>query len=62
MSNPIELLKRLAKDEEGTALLEYTILLSIVAIVAIAAATAIGAWVGPQWTALCNALPGSANC
>ena len=56
-----KLLKRLSADEEGTALIEYTILLGVVATTAVAAAVAIGIWVGPKWTNFCAAL-GATNC
>ena len=52
----------LGKDEGGTALLEYTILLGIVALTAITAAVAIGGWVGPKWKTFCDALPGITGC
>jgi pilus assembly protein Flp/PilA len=54
-----ELLKRLSADEEGTALIEYTILLGVVAVAAVTAAVAIGGWVGPKWTAFCASLTGA---
>ena len=62
MRKYVELLKQLGRDEEGTALLEYTILLGIVALAAITAAVAIGGWVGPRWTTFCNNLVGAGTC
>ena len=54
------LLKRLSADEEGTALIEYTILLGVVATTAVTAAVAIGLWAGPKWTNFCASLTGAA--
>jgi pilus assembly protein Flp/PilA len=60
MRKATEFLKRLGRDEEGTALIEYTILLGVIAVSVVATAVTVGAWIGPKWTALCNALPGAA--
>ena len=57
-----EMLKRLGRDEEGTALIEYAILLGVVATAAIGAAIAIGGWTSGKWTAFCGALPGAVSC
>ena len=61
MSNASNLLKKLMKDEEGTALMEYTILLSVIAVAVIGVATALGTWVGASWAALCTAIAASAD-
>ena len=53
---PLCLLQRVAKDEEGTALIEYSILLGVIAVVCVAAAVAVGNWSGSKWQALCTAL------
>jgi pilus assembly protein Flp/PilA len=53
----IQLLKRLAKDEDGAALLEYTVLLGILLVAVIATITLVGTWISGQWTALNSALP-----
>ena len=42
--------QRLADDESGAALLEYTILLAIITVGAIAAITATGTKIGTLWT------------
>jgi pilus assembly protein Flp/PilA len=60
MRKATEFLKRLGRDEEGTALIEYTILLGVIAVTVIVTAVTIGTWVGTQWTTLCNKLPGHA--
>jgi pilus assembly protein Flp/PilA len=53
----VELLARLVTDEEGAALLEYTVLLGILLIAVIATITLVGGWISGQWTALNAALP-----
>jgi len=45
-------LGRLARDERGASLLEYTILLALITAGAVASVTAVGGWVGTQWTQL----------
>ena len=59
MKKCVNFLVRLGRDEEGTALLEYTMLLGLIAIAVVTAATAIGLWVGGRWTALCGAIGGT---
>jgi Flp pilus assembly pilin Flp len=56
MEKAMKLLVRLAKDEEGTAFIEYSILLGVVAVVCITAAIAVGNWSGNKWQTLCGAL------
>jgi pilus assembly protein Flp/PilA len=58
MSKCLNFLKQLGRDEEGTALIEYTILLGLIAIAVITAALAIGGWVSTQWSTLCSDLSG----
>ncbi|QKC84396.1 Flp family type IVb pilin [Mesorhizobium sp. NZP2077] len=43
-------------DENGAAMVEYSILIGIIAAVSIVAIIAIGGWVGSQFTGLCTAL------
>jgi len=49
-------IKRFAADEEGTALMEYTILLGILVVAVIAIITTIGGWIKTQWSSLCNSI------
>jgi pilus assembly protein Flp/PilA len=57
-SNPEEnLLRRLGKDEDGAALIEYTVLLGILLVAVVATITSVGTWVSGQWTALNASLP-----
>jgi pilus assembly protein Flp/PilA len=53
----IRLLGRLLKDEDGAALIEYTVLLGILLIAVIAVITAVGVWINGEWAALNSALP-----
>jgi pilus assembly protein Flp/PilA len=43
---------RLGKDEEGAALIEYTVLLGILVVAVIATIVAVGNWVNGKWTTL----------
>jgi pilus assembly protein Flp/PilA len=45
-------LNQLRKDEEGAALIEYTVLLGILLIAVIATIAAVGKWINGKWTAL----------
>jgi pilus assembly protein Flp/PilA len=53
MSKVLSLLKNLTKDEDGTALVEYSILLGVIAVAVIAFATGVGTWSSGKWAALC---------
>jgi pilus assembly protein Flp/PilA len=50
------LVKRLVADEEGAALIEYTVLLGIMLIAVIATIIAVGGWVGNKWVNLSSNL------
>ena len=54
----VELMKRLAEDEDGAAQLEYTVLLAILLVAVIATVALVGGWINGRWTALNGALPG----
>ena len=56
MSNAKNLVRRLAKDEDGASLVEYTVLLGILLVAVIATITAVGTWINGKWTALNAAL------
>ena len=53
----LELMKRLADDQDGASLLEYTVLLGILLVAVIGTIAMIGNWVADQWTSLNRALP-----
>jgi len=52
MRNAVSLVKKLAVDEEGAALIEYTVLLGILLVAVIATIFAVGGWINKEWTAL----------
>ena len=56
MSKVMNLVNRLARDEEGAALIEYTVLIGIMLVAVIAAIIAVGGWVNTKWTSLNSAL------
>jgi pilus assembly protein Flp/PilA len=60
MAKALKLLNEFRKDEEGAALIEYTILLGIIAIAVIGFATTISGWITTQWATLCAKLTGAA--
>ena len=49
-------LRQLARDEDGAALIEYTVLLGILLVTVIASIGLVGNWVSKQWLALDKAL------
>jgi pilus assembly protein Flp/PilA len=57
--NAMQLVKRLGSDEEGAALVEYTVLLGIMLVAVITTIGLVGGWMSTKWTALWTAL--SAN-
>ena len=50
-------IKKFGNDEEGAALIEYTVLLGILLVAVIAVIVSVGGWISGQWTALFAALP-----
>jgi pilus assembly protein Flp/PilA len=52
MRKGLQVLKQLVKDEEGAALIEYTVLLGILVVAVIATIVAVGTWVNGKWAAL----------
>jgi pilus assembly protein Flp/PilA len=59
MSKALQLLSKLAKDEEGAALVEYTVLLGIMLVAVVATIGLVGGWINNKWMGLWTAL--SAN-
>jgi pilus assembly protein Flp/PilA len=56
MFKALELVRNLKKDEDGAALIEYTVLLGILVVAVIATIVAVGGWVNARWTALNTAI------
>lgn len=58
MGKLFSLVARFRDDENGAAMVEYSILIGIIAGAAILAIVAIGAWVSGRFTGLCGILDG----
>jgi pilus assembly protein Flp/PilA len=56
MSLAVKVFSKFLKDEDGAALIEYTVLLGILLIAVIATIGLVGTWVSKQWLALDKAL------
>ena len=61
MTKVLNVIKGFAADEEGTALMEYTILLGILVVAVIAIISTLGSWIHDQWKTLCSAVTASSN-
>ena len=48
---------KLQDDESGTAMIEYAILLGLIAVAVIAMVVFVGQWVTNQWSTLSSTLP-----
>lgn len=57
MRNMFAWLARFRNDEDGAALIEYTVLLGILLVAVIATIIAVGGWISGKWTALNSSLP-----
>ena len=57
MSKVMSLIGRLRRDEDGAALIEYTVLLGIMLVAVIATIILVGTWISGRWTALNAVLP-----
>jgi pilus assembly protein Flp/PilA len=57
MTKILGALEKFQKDEEGAALIEYTVLLGILLVAVIATISLVGTWITNKWTALDKALP-----
>ena len=56
MTKLLSQIKSFANDEEGAALIEYTVLLGIMLVAVIATIVFVGGWINTQWTALKGAI------
>lgn len=52
MTKILGALKKFAKDEEGAALVEYTVLLGILLVGVIAIIGTVGTWISNHWNTL----------
>jgi pilus assembly protein Flp/PilA len=53
----LELAKRFRREDDGAAMIEYTVLLGIITAAVIATIVLVGIWVSGQWTNFYAALP-----
>ena len=56
MFSIIKFLNRLASDENGASLIEYTVLLAILLVAVIAVIAGVGKWISTQWASLSTAI------
>ncbi len=56
MRKALEIVRRFRDEEDGAAMIEYTVLLGIITVGVIATVVIIGGYLGNQWTALQTAL------
>jgi pilus assembly protein Flp/PilA len=56
MTKIFDLTKQFAADEEGAALVEYTVLIGIMLVAVIGTIITVGGWVNTQWTNLNTSL------
>jgi len=59
MGKALQLVRKIAHDEQGAALVEYTVLLGVMLVAVVATIGLVGGWVNSKWTALWTVL--SAN-
>ena len=52
MKKILSTLQRLRSDEDGAALIEYTVLLGILVVAVIGIIVAVGTWINGKWAAL----------
>lgn len=56
MRKVIEMANRFRREEDGAAMVEYTVLLGIITVATIATIILVGTWVSGKWTDLNSAL------
>lgn len=61
MKKLMTMTRQFRDDENGAAMVEYSILIGIIAAAAITAIIGIGAWVTGQFTGLCTTLNAAQN-
>lgn len=59
MKKLMTMTRQFRDDENGAAMVEYSILLGIIAVAVVLTVIAIGGWVTGRFTGLCTALNGS---
>ncbi|RNJ41904.1 pilin [Mesorhizobium erdmanii] len=56
MKKLMTMTRQFRDDENGAAMVEYTVLLGIITVAVIATVVLVGTWVAGRWTALNSAL------
>jgi pilus assembly protein Flp/PilA len=56
MSKALTVLNQFRNDEDGAALIEYTVLLGLMLVAVVATIGLVGTWISGQWTTLSAAL------
>ena len=51
------LIAKFVREEDGAAMIEYTVLIGIITVGAIVAIGVVGTWVSGKWTTLSTTLP-----
>jgi pilus assembly protein Flp/PilA len=59
MSKTLKLISAVCKDEEGAALVEYALLVGLIAVVCIIAVTQLGLAVSSKMSSACSSLGGT---
>ena len=59
MRQASQLIKKLKRDENGAALVEYTVLLGVMLVAVISTIMLVGGWLNTKWAALWTALQGN---
>ncbi|QND58641.1 Flp family type IVb pilin [Mesorhizobium huakuii] len=60
MKKLMTMTRQFRDDENGAAMVEYTVLLGIITVAVIATVILVGTWVAGRWTALNTALAAAA--
>ncbi|TPK77066.1 Flp family type IVb pilin [Mesorhizobium sp. B2-4-15] len=60
MKKLMTMTRQFRDDENGAAMVEYTVLLGIITVAVIATVVLVGTWVAGRWTALNSALVAAA--
>ena len=56
MRSVVKLMDQLKSDENGAALIEYTVLIGVMLVAVITLIVSVGSWVSTKWTALNSAI------
>ncbi|RUV91901.1 Flp family type IVb pilin [Mesorhizobium sp. M1A.F.Ca.IN.022.07.1.1] len=59
MKKLMTMARQFRDDENGAAMVEYTVLLGIITVAVIATIILVGGWVSGKWTALYSAISGT---